>query len=84
MKVFIGHCKKHQSASVDEVRFVCSERQQYYTAGEFFMKLIMGKSMNYLNQRDLAVPHTVMILSVWQLMKMTVEKDELAKPSKTI
>lgn len=47
------------------------------------MKLIMGKSMNYLNQGDLAVPRTVMILSVWQLMKMTVEKDELAKPSKT-
>lgn len=43
------------------------------------MKLIMDKSMNHLNQRDLAVTRTVMILSVWQLMKMTVEKDELAK-----
>lgn len=60
-----------------------AERQQYYTAGEFFMKLIMGKTMNYLNERDLAVTHTLMILSVWQLTKMTVERNELAKLSKT-
>lgn len=47
------------------------------------MKLIMGKTMNYLNERDLAVTHTLMILSVWQLTKMTVERNELAKLSKT-